>query len=170
MRWLRWLVVPLVVLASASMSYRGSNPQQPRVASLSAQQGETDEAKTKMLERALAEAIAEMQAGAKAWARTECLKAKTVLLRDCKDLTATMECRNLAAQAHDSCKAAGMPIRVPRLDSVGCLGTGPFPAAPPATPSRSGHAGILDNYTCQSSAPLARISDHSRKRPEKPGS
>jgi len=151
-------IVPLIVLAAATVSCGGSKPQQSRVTGLSTQQlheamkkhDEEMQARVKAEAEAMKKLELEMQARVKAEARRECLKAKALLRQDCKDLTATMDCRNFAVLASQTCGQAGMPIRLPRLDSVGCLGTGPFPSAPPPTsPIRRGYAGLLDNYTCQ---------------------
>jgi hypothetical protein len=153
---MRWLVASLVVLAAVTASCGGSKPQQPQVSSLSAQEREKIDRLVEMQQAAF-------EAQVRAALRSSCLKAKTVLLRDCKDLTATRDCRNLAGQARGICATAGMPIRLPRPDSVGCLGTGPFPAAPLATPPiRKGTVGILDNYTCSVPGYPIAVKDHSQ--------
>jgi hypothetical protein len=156
---MRCLVASLIVLAAVTASCGRSKPQQST--SLSAQE-------RKKIDRLVEMQQAAFEAQVKAALRSSCLKAKTKLLRYCKDLTATMDCRNFALRTREICVQAGMP-RLPRLDSVGCLGTGPFPAAPPATPpTRKGTVGILDNYTCSVPGYPIAVNDHSQTHSESP--
>jgi hypothetical protein len=82
------------------MSCGGCKPQQPQVAGLSTQEIEKIDRLEKMQQAAFETQV-------RAALRSRCLKAKTELLRDCKDLTATMDCRNFAGLAREICAMAG---------------------------------------------------------------
>jgi len=151
-------LLAIIALSAVTLSCGVSNPQR-RVVSLSTQQREKLD-QLEQLAKMQQAAEAQVEAQVKAELRARCVQAVAVLRQDCKDKTALPECRKSAAKVRRFCEMTGMASRGPDLDSVECVGTGPFAAL--GQRQYVGETGLIGNYKCKTPTYPVETGAHSK--------